>query len=70
MAEESSKKALNRLHSRFLTASNSKSTAHGFLSEMKNPERQHQYDGPSRKISILLLVRVHFYLEVFNNLYM
>ncbi|KAI3671432.1 hypothetical protein L1987_87170 [Smallanthus sonchifolius] len=50
MAEESSKKAavsLNRLHSRFLAASNSKSTAHGFLSEMKNPERQHQYDDPS-----------------------
>ncbi|KAI3829136.1 hypothetical protein L1987_03252 [Smallanthus sonchifolius] len=54
MAEESSKKAamsLNQLQNRFLTASHSKSTAHGFLSEMKNPERQHEYDGPSFNIT-------------------
>ncbi|KAK1418802.1 hypothetical protein QVD17_27949 [Tagetes erecta] len=58
--EESSKKksamSLNQLHNRFLTASRSKSSAYGFISEMKtNPERDRQqdyeYDGPSFDIA-------------------
>ncbi|XP_076947396.1 protein CHROMATIN REMODELING 24-like [Bidens hawaiensis] len=52
MGEESSKKmaamSLNQLHNRFLTASHSKPTASGFISEMKKPDRQHmEFDAPS-----------------------
>ncbi|KAJ9556695.1 hypothetical protein OSB04_011309 [Centaurea solstitialis] len=58
MAEESScsynyKKpmSLNQLHNRFITASNSKSNPYGFLSEMKNREREEEDDGPSFNIT-------------------
>ncbi|KAD1105214.1 hypothetical protein E3N88_43294 [Mikania micrantha] len=54
MAEDSSKKkamSLNQLHNRLLTASHSKSTAYGFLSGMKNPDRQQEHDGPSFDIT-------------------
>ncbi|XP_076946874.1 protein CHROMATIN REMODELING 24-like [Bidens hawaiensis] len=52
MGDESSKKtaamSLNQLHNRFLTASHSKPTASGFISEMKKPDRQHmEFDAPS-----------------------
>ncbi|KAI3693177.1 hypothetical protein L6452_33008 [Arctium lappa] len=53
MAEESSKKpmSLNQLHNRFLSASHSKSNAYGFLSEMKNREREEEDDVPSFNIT-------------------
>ncbi|KAI3700873.1 hypothetical protein L2E82_45514 [Cichorium intybus] len=53
MADASSKKpmSLNQLHSRFLTPSHSKASPYDFLSDMKNRERQEEYDAPSFNIT-------------------
>ncbi|CAI9277828.1 unnamed protein product [Lactuca saligna] len=54
MADASSKKkpmGLNQLHSRFLTPSHSKASPYDFLSEMKNRERQEDFDAPSFNIT-------------------